>query len=330
MLRFLSARLWNGLLVMIGVSFISFLIFNYIGDPVNNLLGETATGAQKEAMRAALGLDQPLVLRFFSYMRLALSGEFGISYRNLEPVGQLLLARVPATLELSLCAAVLALGVGIPMGVYAGIRRNSWLAHTMQVVSLVGVSIPSFLTGIILILIFSVELNWLPAYGRGDVVKLGGWTTGLLTTKGLLSLIMPSITLALFQLTLFMRLVRSEMLEVMRTEYIKFARARGLTNRAINFGHALKNTLVPVITVAGLQLGSLIAFAVVTETVFAWPGVGQLFIQSVQFSDIPVMAAYLLLIGLFFVLVNLIVDLLYFAVDPRLRSQGGSARVAGH
>jgi peptide/nickel transport system permease protein len=214
MLRFLSARLWNGLLVMIGVSFISFLIFNYIGDPVNNLLGETATGAQKEAMRTALGLDQPLVLRFLSYMRLALSGEFGISYRNLEPVGQLLLARVPATLELSLCAAVLALGVGIPMGVYAGIRRNSWLAHTMQVVSLVGVSIPSFLTGIILILIFSVELNWLPAYGRGDVVKLGSWSTGLLTTKGLLSLIMPSITLALFQLTLFMRLVRSEMLEV--------------------------------------------------------------------------------------------------------------------
>ena len=159
MLRFLSTRLWNGLLVMIGVSFISFLLFNYIGDPVNNLLGETATGAQKQAMRAALGLDQPLVLRFFSYIGLAVRGEFGISYRNLEPVGQLLLARVPATLELSLCAAVLALGVGIPMGVYAGIRRNSWLAHTMQVVSLVGISIPSFLTGIILILIFSVELK---------------------------------------------------------------------------------------------------------------------------------------------------------------------------
>ncbi len=319
MLRFLSARLWNGLLVMIGVSFISFLIFNYIGDPVNNLLGETATGAQKEAMRLALGLDQPLVLRFLSYMRLALSGEFGISYRNLEPVGQLLLARVPATLELSLCAAVLALGVGIPMGVYAGIRRNSWLAQTMQVVSLVGVSIPSFLTGIILILIFSVELNWLPAYGRGDVVKLGSWSTGLLTTKGLLSLIMPSITLALFQLTLFMRLVRSEMLEVLRTDYIKFARARGIADRAIHFHHALKNTLIPVITIAGLQLGSLIAFSIITETVFQWPGLGLLIIQAITFGDIPVIAAYLMLIALLFVTINAVVDVLYFWVDPRVR-----------
>ena len=319
MLRFLSARLWNGLLVMIGVSFISFLIFNYIGDPVNNLLGETATGAQKEAMRTALGLDQPLVLRFLSYMRLALSGEFGISYRNLEPVGQLLLARVPATLELSLCAAVLALGVGIPMGVYAGIRRNSWLAHTMQVVSLVGVSIPSFLTGIILILIFSVELNWLPAYGRGDVVKLGSWSTGLLTTKGLLSLIMPSITLALFQLTLFMRLVRSEMLEVLRTDYIKFARARGIADRAIHFHHALKNTLIPVITIAGLQLGSLIAFSIITETVVQWPGLGLLIIQAITFGDIPVIAAYLMLIALLFVTINAVVDVLYFWVDPRVR-----------
>jgi len=319
MLHFLSTRLWNGLLVMIGVSFISFLMFNYIGDPVNNLLGETATGAQKDAMRTALGLDQPLVLRFLSYMRLALSGEFGISYRNLEPVGQLLLARVPATLELSMCAAVLALGVGIPMGVYAGIRRNSWLAHTMQVVSLVGVSIPSFLTGIILILIFSVELNWLPAYGRGDVVKLGSWSTGLLTTKGLLSLIMPSITLALFQLTLFMRLVRSEMLEVLRTDYIKFARARGIADRAIHFHHALKNTLIPVITIAGLQLGSLIAFSIITETVFQWPGLGLLIIQAITFSDIPVIAAYLMLIALLFVTINAVVDVLYFWVDPRVR-----------
>ena len=319
MLRFLSTRLWNGLLVMVGVSFISFLLFNYIGDPVNNLLGETATGAQKQAMRTALGLDQPLVLRFFSYLGLAARGEFGISYRNLEPVGQLLLARVPATLELSLCAAVLALGVGIPMGVYAGIRRNSWLAHTMQVVSLVGISIPSFLTGIILILIFSVELNWLPAYGRGDVVKLGSWTTGLLTTKGWKSLVMPSITLALFQLTLLMRLVRSEMMEVLRTDYIKFARARGIVDRSIHFHHALKNTLIPVITVAGLQLGSLIAFSIITETVFQWPGLGLLIIQAITFGDIPVIAAYLMLIALLFVTINAVVDLLYFWVDPRVR-----------
>ena len=213
---------------MLGVSFISFLLFNYIGDPVNNLLGERATVEQRQAMREALGLDQPMLLRFTSYIGLALQGEFGVSYRNIEPVGQLLLSRVPATLELSLCAAVLALGLGIPMGVYAGIRRNSWLAQIMQVVSLVGISIPSFLTGIILILVFSVELNWLPAYGRGEVVRFGDWSTGLLTASGLKSLVMPAITLALFQLTLFMRLVRSEMLEVLRTDYIKFARAHAV------------------------------------------------------------------------------------------------------
>ena len=319
MFRFLSTRLWNGLLVMIGVSFISFLLFNYIGDPINNLLGERATLEQQQAMRTALGLDQPLVLLFFNYLGLAVRGEFGISYRNLEPVSQLLLSRVPATLELSLCAALLALGLGIPMGVYAGIRRNSWLAHTMQVVSLVGVSVPSFLTGIILILIFSVELNWLPAFGRGDVVRFGDWSTGLLTATGLKSLIMPSITLALFQLTLFMRLVRSEMLEVLRTDYIKFARARGINDRSIHFRHALKNTLIPVITVAGLQLGSLIAFSIITETVFQWPGMGLLIIQAITFGDIPVIAAYLMLIALVFVVINTVVDLLYFRVDPRVR-----------
>ena len=320
MLRFLSTRLLNGLLVMIGVSFISFLLFNYIGDPVNNLLGERATIEQRQAMRDALGLDRPLLLRFATYLSLVVQGEFGISYRNLEPVGQLLLARVPATLELSLCAAILALGIGIPMGVYAGIRRNSWLAQTMQVVSLIGISIPSFLTGIILILIFSVELSWLPAFGRGDVVHFGTtWSTGLLTVTGLKSLIMPSITLALFQLTLFMRLVRSEMLEVLRTDYVKFARARGIVDRSIHFHHALKNTLIPVITVAGLQLGSLIAFSIITETVFQWPGIGLLIIQAITFGDIPVIAAYLMLIALLFVAINAIVDLLYFQVDPRVR-----------
>ncbi|MDB5849536.1 MAG: transporter permease [Rhodoferax sp.] len=319
MLRFLSTRLWNGLLVMIGVSFISFLLFSYIGDPVNNLLGETATIAHKEALRASLGLDQSLVVRFFKYIGLAVRGEFGISYRNLEPVGQLLMSRVPATLELSLCAAVLALGVGIPMGVYAGIRRNSWLAQTMQVVSLIGISVPSFLTGIILILVFSVELNWLPAYGRGDVVRLGAWSTGFLSVSGWKSLVMPSITLALFQLTLFMRLVRSEMMEVLRTDYIKFARARGVADRSIHFHHALKNTLIPVITVAGLQLGSLIAFSIITETVFQWPGMGLLIIQAITFGDIPVIAAYLMLIALLFVIINAVVDLLYFQVDPRVR-----------
>jgi peptide/nickel transport system permease protein len=228
---------------------------------------------------------------------------------------------VPATLELSLCAAVLALGLGIPLGVYAGIRRAALPAQFIQVISLIGVSIPSFLTGIILILVFSVELQWLPAFGRGDVVSLGAWSTGLLTVSGLKSLVMPAITLALFQLTLFMRLVRSEMLEVLRTDYIKFARARGIRDRSIHFRHALKNTLIPVITVAGLQLGALIAFSIITETVFQWPGLGLLIVQSITFSDIPVISAYLMLIALLFVVINAIVDVLYFLVDPRVRIQ---------
>jgi peptide/nickel transport system permease protein len=321
MLRFLSVRLWNGLLVMVGVSFVSFLLFNYIGDPVNNLVGETATIEQKQQMRNALGLDQPMLVRFGKFVWLAAQGEFGISYRNLEPVGRVLLGRVPATLELSLCAAVLALGLGIPLGVYAGIRRAALPAQFIQVISLIGVSIPSFLTGIILILVFSVELQWLPAFGRGDVVSLGAWSTGLLTVSGLKSLVMPAITLALFQLTLFMRLVRSEMLEVLRTDYIKFARARGIRDRSIHFRHALKNTLIPVITVAGLQLGALIAFSIITETVFQWPGLGLLIVQSITFSDIPVISAYLMLIALLFVVINTIVDVLYFLVDPRVRIQ---------
>ena len=236
-----------------------------------------------------------------------------------RPVSELISERLPATLELSMIAAILALSVGVPMGVYTGLRRDGVLSHIFLAISLVGISIPTFLIGILLILLFGVVLRWLPTFGRGDVVDLGWWTTGLLTVSGAKALIMPSITLALFNMTLIMRLVRAEMLEVLRTDYIKSARARGLSNRAINFGHALKNTLVPVITITGLQLGSIIAFAIITETVFQWPGMGLLFIQAINEVDIPVMAAYLCMIALFFVVINLIVDLLYYAVDPRLR-----------
>jgi peptide/nickel transport system permease protein len=236
-----------------------------------------------------------------------------------QPVSKLISERLPATLELSICAALFALVLGIPMGVYTALRRHSWLSHFLLAVSLVGVSLPTFLIGILLILVFSVQLGWLPSFGRGDTVALGWWTTGLLTMSGLKALILPAITLGLFQMTLIQRLVRSEMLEVLRTDYIRFARARGLTDRAVHFGHALKNTLVPVITITGLQLGAIIAFAIITETVFQWPGMGLLFIQAVTVADVPVMAAYLCLIALFFVVINLVVDLLYYAVDPRLR-----------
>ncbi len=301
------------------VAFIAFLLFQYVGDPVVFLLGQDATPEQIRQMRADLGLDQPFFVQYAHFLWNALQGEFGLSLRQGTKVSTLIVERFPATLELALAAALLALAIGIPMGVYAALRRGTFTSQLFMTISLLGVSLPTFLIGILLILIFAVMLGWLPSFGRGDVVKIGAWSTGLLTAKGWQHLVLPAVTLAIFQLTLIMRLVRAEMLEVLRTDYIKFARARGLSNRAIHFGHALKNTLVPVMTITGLQLGGLIAFAIITETVFQWPGMGLLFIQAVTFADIPVMAAYLCLIALIFVVINLIVDLLYFVVDPRLR-----------
>ncbi|SKA22125.1 peptide/nickel transport system permease protein [Enhydrobacter aerosaccus] len=329
MLAFILRRLAQSVAVLLTVGLVSFFLFRYVGDPINAMVGQDTPAVEREALRQKLGLNDPAPVQFIHFIANAARGQFGLSYRTSEPVNRMILERIPATLELSFCAAMFALWVGVPMGVYTGLYPKHWSSRALQAVSLIGISLPTFLIGILLILFFSVMLHWLPSFGRGETVTIGWWTTNFLRWKGIEALILPSITLGLFQLTLLMRLVRSEMLEVMRTDYIKFARARGLSNRAINFGHALKNTLVPVITVAGLQLGSLIAFALVTETVFAWPGVGQLFIQSVQFADIPVMAAYLMLIGLFFVVINLGVDLLYFAVDPRLRSQVGG-RAGAH
>ena len=319
MLTFVLRRLAQALLVMLSVAFIAFMLFQYVGDPVTNILGQDATPEQRRQLRSDLGLDQPFPVQFARFVGNAAVGEFGLSLRQGRKVSSLIAERLPATLELSFTAALLALLLGVPMGVYAALRRGTGFAHALMILSLLGVSLPTFLIGILLILLFAVTLNWLPSFGRGDVVSIAGWTTGFLSVDGWKHLVLPAITLAVFQLTLIMRLVRSEMLEVLRADYIKFARARGLPNRAVYFGHALKNTLVPVITITGLQLGSLIAFAIITETVFQWPGMGLLFIQAVTFADIPVMAAYLCLIALIFVVINLVVDLLYFAVDPRLR-----------
>ncbi len=319
LLAFVCRRLAQAVLVMLAVGLLSFTLFQFVGDPVTNLLGQEATPQQRLELRHVLGLDQGPATQFARFVAHALQGEFGVSLRQGRPVSTLIAERLPATLELSLVAAVMAVALGIPLGVYAALRRGRWGAQWLMAVSLIGVSLPTFLIGILLIAVFSVALNWLPSFGRGEVVKLGAWSTGLLSVDGWRHLVLPAITLAVFQLTLILRLVRSEMLEVLRTDYIRFARARGLTNRSVYFGHALKNTLVPVITITGLQLGSLIAFAIITETVFQWPGMGALFIQAVQFADVPVMAAYLCLISLIFVVINLVVDLLYFAVDPRLR-----------
>jgi peptide/nickel transport system permease protein len=327
MLAFILRRLVQSVLVMLVVALVSFSLFRYVGDPINAMVGQEASIADREELRTALGLNDPFLVQFARFVGNAVQGNFGISYRLQQPVMELILSRLPATLELALVSGIAAFIFGVGFGVYTALRRRGALSSAIMAVSLIGVSLPTFLIGILLIWVFAVELQWLPSFGRGDVVTLpGGWRTGFLTESGRASLVLPAITLGLYQMTLIMRLVRAEMLEVLRTDYIKFARARGLSNRAVHFSHALKNTLVPVITITGLQLGSIIAFAIITETVFQWPGVGALFINSVRFVDVPVMAAYLMLIALIFVVINLIVDLLYFAVDPRLRVDRASAR----
>lgn len=319
MLALIIRRILQSIAVMFVVGLIAFILFRYVGDPVSQMVGQDTSLADRERLRIALGLDKSVIVQFWNFASNTVQGNFGLSYRIGRPVSDLIAERLPATLELSIIAVLFALVVGIPMGIYTGLHPRRWLSNVFLTISLIGISLPTFLIGILLILLFGVILGWLPTFGRGEVVQIGWWSTGLLTIEGLKALLMPAFTLGMFQLTLVMRLVRSEMLEVLRTDYIKFARARGLSNRAVNFGHALKNTLVPVITITGLQLGSIIAFAIITETVFQWPGMGLLFLQAIQFADIPIMATYLILIALFFVIINLIVDLLYFVVDPRLR-----------
>ncbi len=323
MLALVVRRLLQGVVVMLTVAFVAFALFRFVGDPVSSMVGQDATDDQRVAMRERLGLNDSFPVQFTNYVLRVLHGDFGISYRLGVAVDGVIAERLPATLELVAVAASLAILIGVPAGVYTALRRNGFLSRAILAISLIGVSLPTFLIGILMILVFAVWLGWLPSFGRGAVVKIGGWSTGFLTDAGRRALILPSITLALFQTTLILRLVRAEMVEVLRADFIKFARARGLTDRAVNFGHALRNTLTPVITIMGLQIGSLIAFAIITETVFQWPGMGLLFIQAIQFVDIPVISTYLVLIAGMFVLINLTVDLLYYALDPRLRAERG-------
>ena len=325
MLAFAIRRLVEAVFVMLTVALLAFLLFRFVGDPINQMVGQDTSTEDRERLRQELGLNDSIPVQFGRFVVRATQLDFGISYQVKQPVTRLIATRFPATIELAAAAALFALLLGVPMGVYTGLNRDSALSKLFLTVSLIGISLPTFLIGILLIYLFGVTLGWLPFPGRGDVVQLGWWSTGLLTKKGLLSLIMPAITLGLFQMTLVTRLVRSQMLEVLRTDYIKFARARGLSDRTVNYGHALKNTLIPVVTIIGLQLGAVIAFAIITETVFQWPGMGLLFIQAVQNADIPVMSAYLMLVALLFVAINFIVDLLYVWIDPRIRIGGVEA-----
>lgn len=323
MLNFIIRRLFHSILVMLSVAFITFGLVRFVGDPIDSMVGQDTSVEERIQLSKDLGLEDPIAIQFGRFVGNAVQGDFGLSYSLRVPVSELVNERLPATLELSILSAILALVIGMPMGVYSAIHPKSWLTKSFLAGSLIGVSLPTFLIGILLILLFGVQLRWLPTFGRGEVVQLGWWTTGLLTWSGIKALILPTITLAIFQMTLIMRLVRAEMLEVLRADFIKFGRARGLGTHSLHYRHALKNTLIPVITITGLQLGSIIAFALITESVFQWPGMGLLFIQALASADIPIMAAYLVLIALIFVVINLIVDILYVRVDPRLRVSGG-------
>lgn len=318
--RVILSRLTQAILVMLAVTALAFAMFRFVGDPVRSMTREEASVEEREALREALGLNEPVWEQYAAFLGRVVQGDLGISFRNQREVVELIAERAPATLELVMVATLLSLAIGIPAGVLCALRPNGVLSRLVQATSLVGISVPTFVTGTLLILVFAVNLRWLPSFGRGETVDLGGWTTGFLTSSGRMALVLPSLTLALYSMTLIMRLVRSEMIDILSTDYIRYARARGLPTRYINFKLALKNALMPVITVTGLQIGSLIAFAIVTETIFQWPGLGLLFMQAVIFVDIPVMTAYLLLVALVFVLINTIVDMLYAVIDPRLRT----------
>lgn len=320
MLAFLIKRIGNAVLVMLTVAFFAFLIFRFLGDPVEMMVNESATQSDRDELRSRLGLNDGFLVQYVRFVTNAAQGEFGLSWRNQQSVLGLIAERFPATFELVIIATLLSLAIGIPLGVFTAIGRGRWWAESLQFGSIIGVSLPSFLVGILLILTFSVTLGWLPGYGRGEVVNLGWWSTGLLTQSGRAAVVLPSLSLSLFQITLVMRLVRAEMLETLRADFIKFARARGVRRRALWFRHALKNCLMPVVTLTAMQVGNLIAFALVTETVFQWPGMGMLFMQAVTFVDIPVMAAYLCIVSFIFVTLNTFVDIAYAVIDPRLRA----------
>lgn len=325
MLSFIFRRIVQSIFVMLAVSLIAFMLFHYVGDPVAVMVGQETSIEDQERLRQELGLNDPVITQYVRFLGDLISGDFGFSYRTRQPIGEMILQRLPATIELGLVSLMISLCAGIPAGIYTALHKDGFLANAILVVTLIGISVPTFVIGIFLIYLFGVQLGWLPTFGRGDIVEIGWWKTNFLTFSGWKSLILPAMTLGVYQLTLTMRLVRSEMQDVMNTDFIKFAIARGIAYRSVYYRHALKNSMVPVITIIGLQFGGIIAFSIVTESVFQWPGMGLLFLESIRYVDIPVMSVYLVLIALIFVIINLIVDTLYFVIDPRLRLKSEAA-----
>jgi len=320
-LSYIARRLLQSIFVMLAVSLIAFTLFRFVGDPVAQMVGQETSLEDQARIRESMGLNDPITTQFAQFATNLATGNFGYSYRTRQPINEMILSRLPATLELGIVSLLISLLVGIPAGIYTALHRGGFIANSILVTTLIGISIPTFVIGIFLIFVFGVQLGWLPTFGRGDVVALGWWKTNFLSIDGLRSLLLPALTLGIYQLTLTMRLVRSEMQDVMKSDFIKFATARGINKRSIHFNHAFRNTLVPVITIIGLQFGGIIAFSIVTESVFQWPGLGLLFLDSIRYVDIPVMSVYLVLIALMFVLINLIIDLLYAVIDPRVRNR---------
>ncbi|MBO6919616.1 MAG: ABC transporter permease [Rhizobiaceae bacterium] len=321
MFAYVSRRLIQSIFVMLTVSLLAFAMFRFVGDPMAVMVGQETSIEDQERLREQLGLNDPVIQQYGRFITNMLTGEFGFSYRTRQPIGEMLLERAPATIELGIVSLLISLIVGIPAGIYTALRNDGFLSQTILITTLIGISIPTFVIGIFLIYLFGVQLGWLPTFGRGEVTEIGWWKSSFFSLKGLEALILPAITLGIYQLTLTMRLVRSEMQDVLNTDFIKFAVARGINYRSIHYHHALRNSMVPVITIIGLQFGGVIAFSIVTESVFQWPGMGLLFLESIRYVDIPVMAVYLVIIALVFVVINLIVDMLYFAIDPRVRLQ---------
>jgi peptide/nickel transport system permease protein len=316
---FITRRVLQSLVVIFVMSLLVFFGVNIVGDPIDMLINPEADQEDIEAAIRALGLDRPIHEQYWYFLLNALKGDLGKSFIFAEPALKLILQRMPATLELAFTAMIMAIFLGIPLGVYAGLKPNSKASKTIMAGSILGFSLPTFWVGLMFIMIFAVMLGWLPSTGRGDTTSLFGIQVSFLTWDGLRHLLLPALNLALFKISLVIRLARAGTREVALQDYIKFARAKGLSSSRVVLVHIMKNIMIPVVTVLGLELGGVIAFAVVTETVFAWPGMGKLLIDSIQLLDRPIIVAYLMITVLMFVVINLVVDIIYSLLDPRVR-----------
>ena len=328
MFAFLVRRFGQAVIVMLVISVLSFAIQDQLGDPLRELLGQSVSEEIRNQLREEMGLNDPFLVQYWRFLKKAVHGDLGVSYFFKRPALDVILDKLPATIDLVIAATFWILLFSIPVGIFAAIHPRHWFSKVAMGVSILGISVPVFLTAIFLIYLFAVELGWLPSYGRGETVAiLGKWKSSLFTLDGLKHILLPSISLASVILPLFVRMIRSEMMETLETEYVKFAWAKGLPKRRIWMVHAFKNTLLPVITVGGVQLGIMVAYTILTETVFQWPGMGFMFLEAIHRVDTPLIVAYLIMVGLIFVVTNTVVDIIYGMVNPMVKIIGqGSSR----